>query len=78
MIASAQSSSQNQNFANTSKKPFPVVRYFIRKLELVSNILWIITEQRVALVKISLRCIPKTKIENIDEPIRCSKVSYKL
>ena len=46
----AQFSSQNENVANTSKKPlknsFPVVRYFTSKLELVSNILRMIVDGR--------------------------------
>ena len=49
---SAQSSSGNVNFVSSSKKhflknrnwTFPVVRYFTRKLEFISNILWIIAE----------------------------------
>ena len=65
MISSAQSCSQSQNFVNTSKKPFPIVHYFIRQLELVSNILWMIIEQCMALVKVSLRFTLKTKIEII-------------
>ena len=69
---SAHSSSQNQNLVNTSIKPFPIVRYFMRKLELVSNILGMIIEERMTLVKISLRWILKTKIEIIYKPIRCS------
>ena len=41
----------NENFVSTSKNllksrnwAFPVVRYFTRKLEFVSNILWTIVE----------------------------------
>ena len=47
--SSAHSFCQNKNFVNTSKtlpkngnKTFPVVCYFIWKLELVSDILWLI------------------------------------
>ena len=47
----AQSSCENENFVNTNKKllknrneTFLVVRYFAWKLELVSNILWMIVD----------------------------------
>ena len=50
---SDQSSSQNKNFVSTSKKllenrswTFPLVRYFIWKLECVSNILPIIVDAK--------------------------------
>ena len=46
------------------------MRYFIRKLELVSDILWMIIEQSMTLVKISFHCIFKTEIEVIYKPIR--------
>ena len=46
---SRQSSSQNESFASISENllksrnwTFPVVRYFSRKLDFVSNILWMI------------------------------------
>ena len=49
MIYSAQSSSQNENFVNTSRnllrnrnQTFSLASYFTWKLDLVSNILWII------------------------------------
>ena len=49
LLSSAQSSSRNDNFVSTSNNlpknrnwTFPIVRYFTLKLEIASNILWVI------------------------------------